>query len=273
MKYKELKQACMVINQLKVMTGWVSKERFDMVAKVKFDVTREQQLDVMYGLVNSLPSLIWQVSHEDDKFVRTSETLKHLPLALEILEAAYEMRPKEFGADSLPVIDKGRYRKEDMRRYFYKQGDERKQIDIHLHSRANVLLLAELLKRDDVALIGVAEHLGYLDGPMTGPNNTRIHYNYYDGDIYFLYGDVLDRVFYSYIGPDDAGVYLATADGWRKLLYTPSRGYLDKGGEPDMADDTHYSDYKLEGSGRAFRYIGNIYCDASVLIEPKPKED
>ena len=72
----------------------------------------------------------------------------------------------------------------------------------------------------------------------------------------------------------DAGLYMATDKGWRKLLYTPGRGYLDKDGQPQYVDDDHfYSNYMLEASGKAFRYVGNLIAQPDVLRENSNKED
>ena len=98
--------------------------------------------------------------------------------------------------------------------------------------------------------------------------NSREKFHYYEGDIYLLYGNPTDRVFYDWTRAKDSGVYVATNKGWRKLLYTPTRGYVERDGDLSFVDDEHfYSDYMLEESGKGFLYVGNIHDDMSVLCE------
>lgn len=37
-------------------------------------------------------------------------------------------------------------------------------------------------------------------------------------------------------------------------------------------DDHFYSNFKLEASGKKFKYVGNIHHDLSVLVDGKGKE-
>lgn len=162
MTYEEFKGAADVVNRLRMMMGYVSRERFDMVAQLKFDITDDRLLDAMYGMVSSLPRLIWYVAHEGEEGVRQPKVLKYLPKALEIVEAAYAVVKRGWRTNDVPVIECDRYRQADRRRYFYLEKAERRQVDISLGSRSAIILLAELMDRDDVELIGVARHLGYL---------------------------------------------------------------------------------------------------------------
>ena len=191
---------------------------------------------------------------------------------MEIAEAAYDIRQK-YDNDILTLEDKNDSYYKDYRRYFYQMGDNKEisHIDVSMRSRYDIVMFGDLLKRDDVKIIGVTHYLEELETKELNENNRNKKIAYYEGDIYFLFNDPFDRIFYDwYSHGDDAGVYIATDKGWRKLLYTPGRGYLDKKGELDFVDGKHfYSDYMLEASGKDFKYIGNIHCDASVLSERK----
>ena len=276
MTYEELKQAAKVFHRIDKIRSYVSKERFAMVASTRFGIDDERTVDVMYGLMNLTQRLVYYIANEDNeearKETRWPEYMKLMPKAIEIAESAYSLKPKEWGGNSVPNIERDGYRQEDKRRYFYTDDGKDKTLDISLNSRADIVLLSELLQRDGVSVEGVAEHLGYLQGEMKG--NSREQFDYFEGDIYFLHGDVGDRIFYNYYDcGDESGVYVATKDGWRKLLYTPGRGYIDKKGEIEYEDDKHfYSDYKMEQSGMKFRYIGNIYHNMSVLREKKTEK-
>ena len=280
MTYEELKQAAKVFYHIRQIRDYVSKERFVMVAKTRFGIDDERRLDVMYGLLNMTPRLVYYIAHEDNEAARQTtrwpKYMKLMPEAIEIAESAYSLKPKEWGGDSMPHVNHDEYRKEDKRRYFYTEDGKEKMLDVDLCSRSGITLLSEVLQRDNVKIVGVAEHLGYLEGKMNG--NSRERFQYFDGDIYFLYGDPTDRVFYDwYSHGGDAGVYVATEKGWRKLLYTPGRGYVDKRGCVDFIDDKHfYSEYMLEKSGMGFQYVGSLHCNPGVLWErkqEKKKED
>lgn len=276
MTKEELIQAAKVFHRIALIKSYVSKERFVMVANTRFDISDERKLDVMYGLLNLTPKLIAYIAVADDEAAqqttRIPDYVKLIPKAIEIAESAYELLPTDWDTGHVPSVEYNHYRKSDKRRYFYTEGKQTKTIEISLHSREDIILLSELLQRDGIKMYGVAEHLGYLEGQKTSITD-REHIQYFDGDIYFLYGDVTDRIFYDWysIG-NDAGVYVATKDGWRKLLYTPGRGYINKQGEIEYEDDDHfYSDYKLEKSGMKFQYVGNTNFDCAVLMERKPK--
>ena len=271
----ELVQAARVFHRIGRMKSYVSKERFVMVANTRFGIDDERKLDFMYGLLNMTPQLITYIAIADDEAAqqttRIPEYVKLIPKVIEIAESAYELRPDSWEAGHVPTVEHERYRANDKRRYFYIEDGHTKTIDISMGSREDIILLSELLQRDGIFLKGVATHLGYLEGDANG--NTREKSNYFDGDIYFLHPNPTDRVFYDwYSRGGEAGVYVATSEGWRKLLYTPGRGYTNKQGEVEYEDDEHrYSDYKLEQSGMRFSYVGNIHYDMSVLREKKSK--
>lgn len=271
--YEELRQAAKVFYRIDKIRNYVSKERFAMVAKTRFAIDDERKIDTMYGLMNLTRRLVYYIANEDNDEVRKEtrwpEYMNLMPKTIEIALSAYNLTKQDWGFDDIPVIEYDEYRKNDSRRYFYSEDDEYKTLDVNLHSKADILLLSELVQRNDVKMIGVAEHLGYLEGDVKG--NSREKFQYYEGDIYFLYGDVADRMFYSwYSRGDEAGVYIATQKGWRKLLYTSGRGYVDKRGVVEYEDDDRfYSNYKLEQSGMKFQYVGNIHCDSRVLRENK----
>jgi hypothetical protein len=143
-----------------------------------------------------------------------------------------------------------------------------------LKQRSDIISLARFVERTDIEITGVARHLDQLDTDEVDGNRNRIRVDYYEGDIYFLFGDPTDRIFYDrFSNGDDAGVYVATDKGWRKLLYTPGRGYVGKDGELEFVDDKHfYSNYMLEASGKKFQYVGNIHHSLSVLVERRKKQ-
>ena len=266
MTFDELVQAAQIFNRINSIKSYVTKERFDSVARTRFGIDDDYVIDAMYGMLQMTPRLVYYIANYGVEDIRIPERMKHLPKAIEIAESAYSLKPKEWDGDSVPHIEHNIYRREDRRRYFYTDNGKHLTLDVSMSSRSDLLLLSDLLKRE-VKIDGVAEHLGYLEGEMNR-QNIRKKFQYYDGDIYLLYGDPTDRLFYDYSRCDDAGVYVATSKGWRKLLFTPTRGYVERNGELSFVDDKHfYSNYMLEASGKGFLYVGNIHNDMSVLIE------
>lgn len=267
MTFEELKSAAKVFHRINEIRTYVTRERFDMVAQTRFGIEDKYVLDVMYGMLNMTLRLVEYIAEYDNEETRKSnwypKSIKYLPQAIEIAESAYSMKRDR---NDVPYFEHNNYRSQDVRRYFYKEGDVKHILDVCLSSRSDIMLLSELLNKEDVTLHGVAEHIGFLEGEMKG--NHREKFQYFDGDIYLLYANPTDRIFCDFTRCGDAGVYVATKRGWRKLLYTPTRGYVTKDGKIDFIDDeTFYSDYMLEGSGKGFLYVGNIHDDRSVLME------
>lgn len=277
MNYEDIKHAASVLSEVSRWRDYVTKERFCLMAKARFGIEDDELCDVMYGLMQMpLPRLIVYMSIEHngaDGGYRMPRGWKHMAKAVEIMQAAYALRPNMYEDNKVPAIDEdhGGYRY-DRRRYFYTRGDDRQihYADISMARRDDIAMLAELLAGDSVKIRGVAHYIDTLDGQLDS-NAKRERFDYYDGDCYLLFGNPADRTFYDYFSRgDDAGVYMATDKGWRKLLYTPGRGYLDKNGEPQFVDDDHfYSNYMLEASGKGFRYVGNFIERPEVLRETK----
>lgn len=265
MEFKELQVAAQVFNRINSIRSYVTKERFANVAQARFGIDDEDIIDVMYGMLNMTPKMVYYIANFGAKDMHEPKRLKYLPKAIEIAESAYSLKPTEWNRNSVLHIEHNIYRREDKRRYFYTEDDKHLTLDVSMSSRDDLLLLSELLRRE-VKIDGVAEHLGYLEGELN--RNSRERFHYFEGDIYLLYNNPTDQVFYDWTRTKDSGVYVATTKGWRKLLYTPTRGYVERDGELSFVDDKDfYSDYMLEQSGKGFLYVGNIHNDMSVLCE------
>ena len=270
MNYEELKQAA-VISHAREMRYYVSKERFALAALTQFGIDDGKDVDVMYGFFCRIPDIVSRIASDD------KATVKYLPKAIEIAEAAYSLRGGDGYDDDIPGIENDSfYYNKDRRRYFYRTKDDGKygHADFSLKSRSDLISLAKFVERTDIEITGMAHHLDMLDTDEIDSNRNRVKVDYYEGDIYFLFNDPTDRIFYDWWSHGgDAGVYVATDKGWRKLLYTPGRGYINKEGELDFVDDKHfYSNYMLEASGKKFQYVGNVHHDKSVLRERRKKE-
>lgn len=268
MTFEELRQAAAIVSHARKMRRYVSKERFALAATTQFGFSDDSDVDVMYGFFCRIPDMLERIA-SGEKYME-----KYLPKAVEIAEVAYTLTGGDGYYDPMPGIENDRTYSKDCRRYFYRTKDgSGGHADFSLKSRADIINLAKLAENSDIEITGVAHYLDSLDTGEIDSHRNRITVDYYDGDIYFLYGDPTDRVFYDWWSHgDQAGVYVATDEGWRKLLYTPGRGYINKDGELDFVDDKHfYSNYMLEASGKGFQYVGNIHHDISVLREKKKK--
>lgn len=273
--FDHVKQAARVFDRINEIRSCITRDRFAEVAKTCFKLTDEHRLDMLYGLLYITPKTIRYIAMFDNLDARKSpwfpKSLERLPEAIVIAERAYEFYKKSEGK-RLPYVEHDdHYRRQDTRRYFYTDESGKHSIDINLGSPTHIFMLSKLLE-SDVEINGLAEHLGYLEGELKASGREK--FQYFEGDIYFLCADPADRIFYSYVDAKDAGVYVATRKGWRKLMYTPTRGYLTRDGKLDFVDDKHfYSDYMLEDSGKGFLYVGNIHDDCSVLAEEKESDE
>lgn len=260
-----LKAASDTYSRLSRMRSYVSKDRFVFAAKVLFNITEEKRLDRLFGIFSCMEKFLYRMS------VGAEVSVDDIRDAVAIGEAAYV--DYESASKHVPSIDEGRYSPKDYRKYYYTVGDDRKdvkELEVNLGDGQNIVLLADLIKREDVRLVSAVRYIDSIETDRIGRNADVKRVRYYDGDIVFVFGDPSDRIFYSWYN-SDAGVYLATPDGWRKLLYTPGRGYI-RNGEPDFENDTKYSDYKINKSGNGFRFVGNIHKDAYVLIDREKEE-
>lgn len=266
MTLESIKQAAAEFAHINDICMYVSKERFCFTAKAAFDISDEKTVDRLYGILNTLPVALNRLDRKN------SEELESLiETAIKIGETAFSNRPVLM--KDVPSLPEGRYLSRDIRRYFYtKKGDGIQQIDVNLSDALSIVLFARLIENPDVKIKAVAPYIDSIDArtleSRSSSGNDRV--SYFEGDIVFVYGNPTDRIFYSWIN-SDAGVYVATPDGWRKLLYVPGRGYLDKNGNPEYEDDKNYSDYKISKTGNGYRFVGNIHKDMSVLMDSSYK--
>lgn len=256
--YQELKSAAQLFVQIEEIRNYVTKERFALAAKCEYNITDEDSIEKMFGLFCETKNLLYRIANQDENIENKLTT------ALHIAQAAYEV--VEINQVNLPTLKEGRCYEKDVRRYFYRIGDEDaiQELDVNLRFPDGIIVLSDLLKRPDVKITGLTHYLDKIE-------RDNIKVEYYEGDIVFVWEHPADRVFSPRYG-EDSGVYLATDKGWMKLLYTPGRGYLDKNKEPDFESEIKYSNYKISKFGNGFSIVGNINKDLSVLMERKGGE-
>ena len=267
MTKQEFFSAVAVIQQIGKWQNVVSKERFYKVAEAKFSIS-ERNADLLYCLFSTANKHIaWVNTQYDQKNVTAN-----LALALTIAEEAYRVYHNNDSVPCIPIEEYGR----DMRRYFVKDASDKENVkrysvDVNLHEKADIVAFAELLQREGVEIRSVTHNLGNLERNERGEKKKIC---YYEGDIVFVFGDPSDSLWYSWYKRKDAGVFIATDDGWRKLLYTPGRGYVNKDLEIEYESEDCYSNYMIQGIADAknWRTVGNIHDDISILVDKGDEE-
>jgi hypothetical protein len=140
------------------------------------------------------------------------------------------------------------------KRVYYKHENRVCNFDINLDDLREVILYADFLKKSPeiIVIVDFIEELGYRENRLS----------VYDGDI-FSTSDSWHR--------DRDGEIIVCDNGtYRRLLYTKGKGYI-RNRKPDY-DDGEYSSYIVTGKDRYFK-IGNLYLDASFLIEGEEADD
>lgn len=92
MDYEELKQAAKVFTRINDIRNYVSKERFDKTAAAKFGIDDERKLDMMYGLLNMTPRIVFYIANDCEEYRKENrfpQYMNLMPKTLEIAEYAY----------------------------------------------------------------------------------------------------------------------------------------------------------------------------------------
>lgn len=263
----EFLSAAEVLQQIGKWQYTVSQERFYKTAEAKFGIS-ERDADLLYNLFSTARKHFAYVNTEYDK----KNMSANLQLALTIAEEAYRIYHNNCKLHCIPTshFDK------DLRRYYIvdssdKDNEKRYSVDVNLCQKADVILFAELLQREGIDTRNVTHYLGEL---KRKENGDEVKVAYYEGDIAFVFGDPSDHFFDCWYRRKDAGVFLATDKGWRKLLYTPGRGYVNKKYEIEFDGDTTYNEHMIQGIADAkdWRIVGNIHDNMNVLVDKEEDE-
>ena len=262
MNKQEFLSAATVLQQIGKWQNIVSQERFYKVAETKFGIS-ERDADLLYNLFSTARKHFVYVNTEYDK----KNLSNNLLLALTIAEEAYRIYHNNSSVPCIPISPYGK----DLRRYFIVDSSDkdlvkRYAVDVNLHNKTDIVMFAELLQREGVEIKSVTHNLGELKRKERGE---EVRTCYFEGDIAFVFGDPSDHFFDCWYRRKDAGVFLATDKGWRKLLYTPGRGYINKKREVEYDGDTTYNEHMIQGIADAkdWRIVGNIHDDMAILVD------
>lgn len=264
MNTQQIFDAAAVYNKISQMQYYVTKERYCTVALAKHGITDEEEAQELYNLFSSARKVMLFINTEHDR----KKFTERFPLAIQIAEETYEIYYRQ---SSMPCIPTDKWANKDIRRYYVidtANGNEPITFDADFSQKVDVIAFAELLKREGIEIKGVSHVLGKLEHQHDGSKGDAL--NYFEGDIIFVHGDPTDSMWQSYYHRKEEGVYLATDRGFRKLLYTPGRGYVDSRGKVEFENDKDfYDEHIIQGLCRArdFLVVGNIHKNISVLVD------
>lgn len=249
---KNFKETINQIEELRTWNSYINKERFVSYIKAK------------YSLTNSESDALWNVWN----YITTLNTYKLQDVLDEKIELVMSVAREVYESvcNGAHVYWREEYPKTPRWRVYYRKGERGKvqQMDINLREKEDVVKYALLLQQEGVEIF---YRLDYYETVETSYGTDRTKVDIYDGDIIFCTES--DRWSLS----DKSGAYVCTNGCYKRLMYTPGRGYIRRG-ELDFeqnkdGDDCRYSNYVFNSYNCKFQVVGNIYVDNSVLSEKK----
>ena len=223
----------------------------------RYYITRERffhYLSIMYGYEPNKIQRLWKMYEEFPVWGRTAAA------AAADMEDIFDKV-----ATIVPIIANNNLHKVSQRtrairkqvHYRLREGEATLSVDINLNSAADVILYAKLLQQENIDIVAVLDFVERISGRILD-SEAREYLDCYDGDI-------LTTIDESYSTSHDDNIYVCDDGVYRRLLYTKGRGYL-RNGEPDYDYDNGY-DKNILTCCKSVRRIGNIYIDASVLVD------
>ena len=142
-------------------------------------------------------------------------------------------------------------------------------MDLNLLEKGDVLRYALLLQQENTEILYRVDFYERVQVRFgTFGTDKRMEVDIYDGDIIFC----TDKDMHFSWG-DESGAYLCIDGCYKRLMYTPGRGYLRRG-KPDFEqnkddEDCRYNNYVFNSYERKFQIVGNIFVDNTALNERK----
>lgn len=240
------------VNEIVIIRGYVTRDRFIDFAKVKSGVSEAEA------------EKLWKVWD----FISTLNSYQLLKFDADVIDLAMSVARDVYSAiyNGAHIHWRDNETKTPKWRVYYRCGTTQRtteHMDVDLREKHEAIKYAMLLQREDVEVI---YRLDFYQ-KVNIYNNDKAEVSIYDGDIIFC--NVNDRISWG----DVNGVYVCVDDCYKRLMYTPGRGYLRRG-EPDFeqdrdGEDCRYNSHVFNGYNKTFRVVGNIYVDNSVLIEDR----
>lgn len=249
---KNIKETINQVEELRTWNNYVNKERFVSYAEVKYPLTN-RDAEALWRVWDYIVNLNWYKLQEvsDEK----------MEMVVSVAREVYESVCK--GAH---VHWREEFPKTPRWRVYYRNGERVKiqQVDIDLLQKECVIKYALLLQQEGVEIL---HRLDYYETVETSYGTERKKVDIYDGDIIFCTES--DRWSLS----DNSGAYVCMNGCYKRLMYTPGRGYIRRGEldfeQDDKGNDCRYRNYVFNSYDRKFQVVGNIYVDNRVLSEKK----
>lgn len=251
MQNESIKHLLETAEELRLWNGYVTKERFFGYAQAKYGYDRNCA-EKFYDVWERIAQLnFWRLKKvEDPVFYR----------AIDIARGAYEVVCK--GGHISVIANEPRTPKW---RIYYQTEEEGQilQMDLNLREKDDVIKYSLLLQQDGVEIVNRVDYYESVDVRYKDKNGVKVAI--YDGDIIFC----TQASSFSFC--DNSGCYVCIDGCYKRLMYTPGRGYIRRGEldiEQDKDDkDCRYNDYVFNSFDREFKVVGNIFIDRSILKE------
>ena len=249
---KNIKETINQLDELRNWSSYVNKERFISYTEAKYSLTN-REAESLWRVWDYIITLNWYKLQEvsDEK----------MEMVVSVSREVYESVCK--GAH---VHWREESPKTPRWKVYYRKGErgELQQMNLNLCKKEDVIKYALLLQQEDVE---IRHRLDFHERVEVSCGTDRKKVDIYDGDIIFCTDT--DRWSFS----DNSGAYVCTNGCYKRLMYTPGRGYIRRG-EPDFeqnkdGDDCKYCNYVFNSYDYKFQVVGNIYVDNSVLSEKK----
>ena len=235
---------------------YVIKDRFVGYAKAKYGYN-ERKADALFGVWDKIVSLNhWKLKDVDEDVLNR---------AVDIARCVYDAVCK--GGHISVVSNNPRTARW---RVYYKENEDTEllQMDINLLDKDDVIKYSLLLQREGVEIINRVDFYDRTEVRCDSADYKKGQkIDIYDGDIIFCTDS--DSSLFN----DSSGCYVCLDGCYKKLLYTPCRGYVRRGEldieQYDNGDDYRYNDHAFNAYDCKFKIVGNIYIDKSILKEVK----
>lgn len=251
------------IEQLKEIYQWnsyMNKQRFISYAKAKYPFTDKEAEQVWN---------VWELLASQNLYLLEKQSEGLILTAMNIAREAYEAVCNGghiHWRENAPETTRWRI--------YYRHGEkgEIQQMDLNLLEKGDVLRYALLLQQENTEILYRVDFYERVQVSCgTSGTGKRMEVDIYDGDIIFC----TDKDKYFSWG-DESGAYLCIDGCYKRLMYTPGRGYLRRG-EPDFEqnkynEDCRYSNYIFNSYDRKFQIVGNIFVDNTALNERKEEQ-
>lgn len=252
MQNESIKQLLEIAREIREWNGYVTKERFLGYAQAKYGYDKDcgEYFYDVYIRITRLEH--WRLEKVEDAA---------LYRAIDIARGAYEAVCK--GGHISVIANEPRTPKW---RIYYRteEGGQILQMDLNLCEKEDVIKYSLLLQQESVKIVNRVDFYKLVDVQYSNSDKgTKIAI--YDGDIIFC----SDTGRFSFA--DNSGCYVCMDGCYKRLVYTPGRGYIRRGEldiEQDKDDkDCRYNNYVFNSYDREFKVVGNIFIDRSILKE------